>query len=62
MFANKDGKPVDIEIIENTYIDGQLQLAGTKLKAVSADLALELAAAGKARVAKPKAVKETAPA
>lgn len=55
MFGTKDGKPVDIEIIEHTYIDGELQLAGTRLKAVAADLAMELASAGKARVAKPKA-------
>lgn len=53
MFGNKDGKPVDIVITDHTYINGELQLAGTKLKAVPADLAMELAGAGKARVAAP---------
>lgn len=53
MFGNKDGKPVDIEILEHTYIDGQLALKGSTLKQVAADLAMELASCGKARVAQP---------
>lgn len=55
MFGNNDGKPVDIVITEHTYIDGELQLAGTTLTAVPATLAMELAGAGKARLALPAA-------
>lgn len=49
MFNDK-GKPVDITIIEHTYIDGQLVTAGTQMQAAPPELAMELAAAGKARV------------
>lgn len=55
MFGNNDGKPVDIVITEHTYIDGELQLAGTTLEAVPVALAMELAGAGKARLATPAA-------
>ncbi len=51
MFGNKDGKPVDIFITAHTYIEGELKLQGTLLKDVPADLAMELASCGKARVA-----------
>lgn len=51
MFGNKDGKPVDIVITENTYIDGELKLQGTVLRGVPAELAMHLASDGKARVA-----------
>jgi len=51
MFGNKDGKPVDIVITAHTYIDGQLAPEGTVLKQVPAELAMHLAADGKARVA-----------
>lgn len=58
MFNDK-GKPVDITIIEHTYIDGQLVTAGTEIPDAPFELAMELAGAGKARVsaavAKPKA-------
>jgi len=57
MFGNNDGKPVDIVITEHTYIDGDLQIAGTELKAVPVALAMELAGAGKARLATPAAKK-----
>lgn len=60
MFGNKDGKPVDIEIVEHTYIDGELKVQGTQLKQVPAELAMELAGAGKARLASP--AKKTAAA
>lgn len=51
MFGNKDGKPVTIVITEHTYIDGDLKLKGAVLKDIPADLAMELASCGKARVA-----------
>ena len=51
MFGNKEGKPVDIFITAHTYIDGELQEEGTVLKQVPAELAMHLAADGKARVA-----------
>lgn len=62
MFGNKDGKPVDIEITESTFIDGELALKGTRLKQVPADKAMELASCGKARVAAPAAKKAAAEA
>ena len=51
MFGNKEGKPVDIFITAHTRIDGELQTEGTILRTVPADLAMELASAGKARLA-----------
>lgn len=65
MFGNNEGKPVNIVIVESTYIDGRPVEAGTKLTNVPADLAMELAAAGKARLAvegKKAAKAEQAPA
>lgn len=52
MFGNKDGKPVDLEITESTYIEGKLVEKGEKLKSVPAELALELVGAGRARALK----------
>ena len=49
MFNTKEGKPVDITIVESTYINGELAEKGTELKAVPVELAMELAAAGKCR-------------
>ncbi len=51
MFGNKDGKPVDIVLTENTGIEGTHHAAGTVLKQVEADLAMELCGQGKARLA-----------
>lgn len=63
MFGTNEGKPVDIEIVEHTYIDGKLVERGSKFKQVPCELAMELAAAGKARLlvaAKTKAEKAEA--
>ena len=51
MFGNKDGKPVTIVITAHTYVAGDLKLQGAVLKDVPADLAMELASCGKARIA-----------
>lgn len=58
--SNKEGKPVDVIVVEHTFIDGQLAKAGTRLRQVPADLALELAAAGKVRAAPVEDKKEAA--
>lgn len=62
MFGNPEGKPVNIIITEHTYIEGKLVEQGTKLKDVPADLAMELAAAGKAKLYTPPAKAEPAKA
>jgi len=46
---NKDGKPVDLLVVESTFIDGQLAPKGMVLEQVPSDLAMELAGAGKVR-------------
>jgi len=48
---NNTAKPVDLIVVEPTRIDGEHYDAGTHLKQVPPDLAMELAAAGRARVA-----------
>ena len=57
MFGNKDGKPVAIVITEHTYIEGKLVMQGEELDDVAADLAMELAGAGKARIKPPAPAK-----
>lgn len=51
-------KPVDLIVIEPTRIDAQPIEAGTVLKQVPPDLAMELAAAGKVRVATEELIAE----
>ena len=51
-------KPVDLIVIEPTRIDAEPIEAGTVLKQVPPDLAMELAAAGKVRVATKDLVEE----
>lgn len=50
--------PVDLIVIEPTRIESQPIEAGTVLKQVPPDLAMELAAAGKVRVATPELITE----
>lgn len=47
----KEAKPVDLLVIENTFIAGEPVLAGTKLKNCDAQLAMDLASGGKVRLA-----------
>lgn len=58
MFNSNSPKPVDIILVENTGIDGEHVPAGTVLLGVPADLAMELACQGKARVATEAEVKK----
>ena len=51
MFGNNEGKPVNLMVIENTSIEGKYVEAGTVLKNVPAEMAMDLAGAGKVRVA-----------
>lgn len=51
MFGQKDGKPVDVVVVEHTYIEGNLVMQGEVLKQISPELAMELASGGKVRVA-----------
>lgn len=51
MFGNKDGKPVDLEITEHTYVEGKVVEAGSILREAPYTLALELVGAGRARAA-----------
>lgn len=50
--------PVDLIVIEPTRIESQPIELGTVLKQVPPDLAMELAAAGKVRVATPELIAE----
>lgn len=50
--------PVDMIIIENTAIEGQHIEAGTVIKKMEAELALDLAGSGKARPATPELIAE----
>lgn len=54
----RPGKPVDILIIENTKIDGREVNAGEIIEGCEAQLAVDLAGAGKARAATPQAIEE----
>ena len=54
----QDAKPVTLIVIEPTRIDGKPIPEGAVLRDVPADLAMELAAAGKVRVATEELVEE----
>lgn len=58
MFMQQSAKPVDLVVVEPTKIEGKHVDAGTLLREVPADLAMELAAAGKVRVATEEVVAE----
>lgn len=49
MFGQKDGKPVDVIVVEAMKIDGEHAPAGTVIKQMAADQAMELAASGRLR-------------
>jgi hypothetical protein len=55
---NKEGKPIDVLVVEDTKINGEEVAAGTVLKQCEADLAMELASGGKVRAATKEAVAE----
>lgn len=54
----QEAKPVDLIVIEPTRIEGTPVETGTVLRQVPPDLAMELAAAGKVRVATEELVAE----
>ncbi len=58
MFGNKEGDPIDVLVIEDTKIDGKEVAAGTVLKKIDAQLAMELASGGKVRAATEDALSE----
>jgi len=53
MFGNNntDGKPVNLIFVESTFIDGRPVPQGSIINNVPCELAMDLAAAGKARIA-----------
>lgn len=51
MFNNQPQQPVNMLIVEHTYVEGRLVMQGTILRDCEPNLALELAGAGKARPA-----------
>lgn len=57
MFGEK-GKPVDVIAVESFRLEGQHVERFTVLKSMDADLAMELAGAGKVRAATEEALKE----
>lgn len=58
MFGQTEGKPVDVIVTESFKHDGEHIERGTVLKEMPADLAMELAGAGKVRAATAEAIKE----
>lgn len=56
--AQQDGKPVDVIAIESFKNEGEHVERGTVLKQMPADLAMELAGAGKVRLATKDAMDE----
>jgi hypothetical protein len=56
--AQDKNLPVDMIIVENTAIEGEHVEAGTLIKKMDAQLALDLAGSGKARPATPELIAE----
>lgn len=58
MFGENTGKPVDVIAVESFRLNGDHVERFTVLKSMEADLAMELAGAGKVRAATKEALKE----
>jgi hypothetical protein len=58
MFGENTGKPVDVIAVESFRLNGEHVERFTVIKGMEADLAMELAGAGKVRAATKEALKE----